>query len=74
MQTSVSARAQRKNSGRIMLSVILIIVSFGSAAIDFNTTHIFNPTWSPHARYHDVMLLILLIGVACISLWLVWRG
>ncbi len=63
----------RKHSGRIFLSVILIIISFGSAGVDFNTSHIFNPTWPPHARYHDVMLLILLIGAACISIWLLWR-
>lgn len=63
----------RSNRGRILLSMILVVVGIGSIPVDFNSTHIFNPAWPPHARYHDVMLLTLWAGIAAMTLWLLWR-
>ena len=64
---------RRRNRGRLLLSLILAIVGFGSIPVDFNSTHIFNPVWPPHARYHDVMLLTVWAGLAPMALWLLWR-
>ena len=63
----------RRNRGRLLLSLVLVFVGFGSIPVDFNSTHIFNPAWPPHARYHDVMLLTVWVGLALMALWLLWR-
>ena len=63
-----------KRIGRIILSVLVVATTVISVAVDWNSSHVFNPDWYPHARFHDVMLLWLLIGLVPILLWLLWRN
>jgi hypothetical protein len=58
---------------RILLSVVLVSTAVVSVAVDWNTTHIFNPEWHPHAKFHDVVMLWLLSGMSIMALWLLWR-
>lgn len=58
---------------RILLSVVLISTAVVSVAVDWNATHIFNPEWHPHAKFHDVVMLWLLSGMSIVALWLLWR-
>ncbi|MBD2067233.1 hypothetical protein H6F93_06785 [Leptolyngbya sp. FACHB-671] len=58
---------------RILLSVVLVSTAVVSVAVDWNATHIFNPEWTPHARFHDVVMLWLLSGMSIMALWLLWR-
>lgn len=44
-----------RNPGQLILTCILLFFGLGSITIDGNATHLFNPAWSPHARYHLVM-------------------
>jgi hypothetical protein len=46
--------------------------TIGTAA-DWNTTHLFNPAWHPHARFHNALYLFLLDGMSLVVLWLLWR-
>lgn len=54
----------------ITFSIILyaIVVPF----LEINTTHVFNPDWTPHARIHEVWQLITNSSVGFLCLWLVW--
>ena len=54
----------------ITFSVILyaIVVPF----LEINTTHVFNPDWTPHVRIHEVWQLITNSSVGILCLWLVW--
>lgn len=63
----------RKKIGRILLSVLTVFTTAVSIGVDWNSSHVFNPDWVPHAIFHDVMLLVLLVGITVISLWLMWR-
>lgn len=63
----------QRNRGRVLLSLIVAFVGIGSIPVDLNSSHIFNPAWPPHARYHDVMLLVVWAGIAGVALWLLWR-
>jgi hypothetical protein len=60
-------------TGKIILTVTLAATMLGPAVVDFNDSHVFNPDWPPHARFHEVMLLAVGIGMSVVGLWLVWR-
>jgi hypothetical protein len=64
---------QRRKLGRILLSVVLVCSAVVSVAVDWNASHIFNPDWTPHAKFHDVVMLHLLSGMCIVGLWLLWR-
>ena len=59
--------------GRLLLTVALLSTVFGPIGADWNETHVFNPSWPPHARFHSVVGLFVTIGFSLIGLWLLWR-
>jgi len=63
----------RARLGKFILGFVLVVGAIVSTAVDWNTTHLFNPTWPPHARFHDALFLMLLNGATLIVLWLLWR-
>ena len=63
----------KQKSAKILLSVLVVATTLVSIVADWNSSHVFNPDWSPHAKFHDIMLLTLLVGLMPILLWLLWR-
>lgn len=59
--------------GRCLITVALLATFLGPMVADWNTTHVFNPEWPPHARFHDVAGLTMTTGVSLVGLWLLWR-
>ena len=51
--------------GRIILTVSAIIQVFGAYLADFNETHVKNPRWPPHARFHNGQTMSM---AACLAL------
>lgn len=43
--------------GRTILNVVAGATMVGGFAADWNRTHLFNPNWPPHARFHDAMTI-----------------
>jgi hypothetical protein len=60
-------------SGRVLISVIALFWGVTGPVADLNRTHIFNPAWTPHARFHNALGLVILAGLTALSLWLLWR-
>lgn len=58
-------------AGRILLSIVAVITSISPILADYNKTHLFNPTWPPHAKFHDGMSMG--FGLGLLALWLTWR-
>ena len=59
---------------RIGLTFPAFFTAFGSFAFDFNETHVLNPNWPPHARFHNgqTMSMSAVLCIACIYFtW--WR-
>lgn len=58
--------------GRILLTIALLLTLLGSISA-WNDTHVFNPSWPPHARFHSAAGVFRSIGFSLIGLWLLWR-
>ena len=63
----------RRTLGKAILSFVLVVGAVVSTAVDWNTTHLFNPVWHPHARFHDALFLMILDAMTLVALWLLWR-
>jgi hypothetical protein len=59
-------------AGRIVLSIPLAAGVIAFIAFQWDTTHVFNPKWHPHARFHAVQLGLFFIALSGIGLWLIW--
>jgi hypothetical protein len=59
--------------GRWILSSIAALTALSPYVADMNKTHMYNPNWSPHAKYHDAQTMLLgsLLGIS--SLYFLWR-
>ncbi len=60
--------------GRLLITFSLIATIVGPIRADCNRTHIFNPEWPPHARFHAIAGLCMTTGFSLIGLWLLWAG
>jgi hypothetical protein len=63
----------RRLLGKSILGFVLVVGALVSTAVDWNTTHLFNPAWHPHARFHDALFLMILDAMTLVTLWLLWR-
>ena len=59
--------------GKLLLSFLLIGGAVVSVLVDWNESHLKNPTWHPHAVFHDVVLLGFLSLASLWALGLLWR-
>ena len=50
---------KRNRTGRIMLLSAAGLTAVGGYLADWNKTHLFNPRWTPHAKFHDAMTILL---------------
>ena len=63
----------RSTLGKWIMSFVLVAGAVVSTAVDWNTTHLFNPASHPHARFHDALFLLILDAMSLVALWLLWR-
>jgi len=63
----------RTKAGKALLTFAIAAFPIGGILADWNKTHLFNPAWHPHAKYHGLSMLLIVICVSAISIWLLWR-
>lgn len=56
-----------------MISVVALETGIGSFIADFAPTHVFNPDWNPHSRFHAAVGVFVSAGLMVLSLVCVWR-
>ncbi len=55
------------------LVTLLAIVTGGAAYLaDWNVTHIYNPHWPPHAKFHNAQTMLLGTSLGALALYLLW--
>ncbi|EME48605.1 hypothetical protein DOTSEDRAFT_67595 [Dothistroma septosporum NZE10] len=65
--------AQRVTAGRVTIVVGNLLYSVGAFAADFNETHVLNPRWPPHAKFHNGQTMSLAVLLASASLYYLFR-
>ena len=60
-------------AGRILLSMCAILTSTASFLADWSESHVLNPNWPPHAKFHNgqTMSFALLLGI--LTIYYTWR-
>jgi hypothetical protein len=61
-----------KLSGELLITMSLIVTALGSLIHDWNKTHVYNPEWPPHARFHFVSVVAMNFALGALGLWLLW--
>ncbi|KAI6903191.1 hypothetical protein D0869_13583 [Hortaea werneckii] len=59
--------------GRVGILLGNLAYSVGAFAADFNETHVYNPKWPPHARFHNGQTMTLGVMLSSMSLYLTAR-
>ncbi|SFO83913.1 DUF6640 family protein [Amycolatopsis rubida] len=65
--------AGRIGLGKILISASAVIAGAGPYIADWNETHIHNPNWPPHAKFHNAHTMSLGAGLAGAALLHLWR-
>lgn len=58
--------------GKILISIVALYAALGSYIFDWNETHIFNPNWPPHAKFHNAQDMLLGTATGLLALWVLW--
>ncbi len=61
-------------TGRVILSVIAIGTIVSPFLADWNATHIYNPLWTPHAKFHNAQTMAMAVLLGLGALFFTWRG
>lgn len=58
---------------RLVLTGAAVGTIVGTGSADLNATHVTNPRWPPHARFHGIASWGTVAGSQLLALWLLWR-
>ncbi|WP_410618095.1 DUF6640 family protein [Amycolatopsis sp. cmx-8-4] len=63
-----------KSWGRALISLTSLVTAAGPYRADWNETHVKNPAWPPHAKFHNGQTMSLGLALGVTSLWQLWRA
>ena len=63
----------RATIARLLFTLVAIVTSVGAFIADWNVTHIYNPRWPPHARFHNGQTMSMGVLLALATLLFTWR-
>jgi hypothetical protein len=58
--------------GRVLVSLVSLWAAFGSYFFDWNETHIYNPDWPPHEKFHNAQTMLLGTALGLLALCTLW--
>lgn len=63
---------KRFPTGRWLVTLVALVTLGGAYVADWNVTHIFNPRWPPHAKFHNAQTMLFGSLLGALSLWFLW--
>ncbi|AMR29382.1 hypothetical protein A0257_21300 [Hymenobacter psoromatis] len=63
----------KPTAGRWLFTLNALITGTGGFLADFNATHVYNPRWPPHAKFHNGQTMAVGVLLAGASLFFTWR-
>jgi hypothetical protein len=60
-------------AGRVLISLVAVQLLFGCFYFDYNETHVFNPHWTDHSRFHTAMTIYMGAMLAVLGIYYTWR-
>ncbi|MFD6191497.1 DUF6640 family protein [Streptomyces sp. NPDC060275] len=60
-------------AGRLLITAVALTTAVGPYVADWNETHIHNPDWPPHAKFHNAQTMSLGLALAATSLHQLWK-
>jgi len=61
-------------SSSLIFTLIGVTLPIAAHAADMNETHIYNPHWPPHAKFHDGQTLSLSLLLGGLTTFLAWKS
>lgn len=58
---------------RALFSVLATFTAAGGYLADWNETHVFNPRWPPHAKFHNGQTMSTGLGLGLLTAYYTWR-
>lgn len=58
--------------GRVLITLSALAAAIGAYVADWNETHIFNPRWPPHAKFHNAQTMLLGTCLGLLTLYYLW--
>jgi len=58
---------------RTLLTLTALTTTFGPFLADFSTTHVYNPNWPPHAKFHNGQTMSTGAALGALTLFYTWR-
>lgn len=68
----ISQNKSQWTPGRIIISFIGLFTLISPCLADWNITHIYNPTWPPHAKFHNAQTMVLGAFLGTLTLYSLW--
>ncbi|WP_439379664.1 DUF6640 family protein [Amycolatopsis lexingtonensis] len=59
--------------GKVLISLSAAGTLVGSYVADWNETHIHNPTWPPHAKFHNAQTMSMGAALSLTALYQLWK-
>ena len=56
-----------------LITLVALLTIFGPYLADWSETHIFNPRWTPHAKYHNAQAMAFGPMLGALTLYFLWR-
>ncbi|MCX5449307.1 DUF6640 family protein [Streptomyces nigrescens] len=63
----------RATAGKVLLTVVAVFTGISPYVADWNETHVLNPLWPPHAKFHNGQTMAMGTLLAVATLFFVWR-
>lgn len=72
--SSTSSLSTQVLPTRLVLTAVGLATSVGGYLADWNETHVFNPKWTPHAKFHNGQTMSTGLGLGLLTFYFTWRS